>query len=328
MSQIQFKKAEKTQSRLRMALVGPPGSGKTYTALKFAVELLAILKEKGLLKGNGRIAVIDSEKGSSEKYAHIFDFDVCPLEKFSPIDYVDTIAAAELAGYEIIITDSLSHAWAGKDGALEQVDKFAQRDKGNSFGAWRHVTPQHNKLVDKLTSCRAHLIATMRVKVEWILEKDDRTGKQKPVKVGMAPVQREGLEYEFDVVGDLDDMNFFRVTKTRCPELHAAVIEKPGADLAKTLAHWLLIGSPVTEAPPKPEEPTTNKRIDDPEIKALFDELGATEAKRLATAEKYRDDIKLKEILTKRVEEQRAENAKKAPATTPTADQPAPEAGS
>ncbi|TAL43263.1 MAG: hypothetical protein EPN91_06790, partial [Salinibacterium sp.] len=295
-------------------------------AIKLAVELLKILKPDG----SGRIAVIDSEKGSASHYAHLFDFETCPLENHSPITYYDTIVAAELAGFDFIIIDSLSHAWVGKDGALDQVDKFASRDKGNSFGAWRHVTPQQTKLIDKIMSCRAHMIVTMRVKVEWLVEKDDRTGKSKPTKVGMAPVQREGLEYEFDVVGDLDDMNVFRVTKTRCPELAQAVIEKPGEQVARILATWLTIGSPMVEAPPKVEEPAVNARIEDPEIKALFDELNAPEAKRLATAEKYRDNGKLKEILVKRVDEQRADQAKakakvdaKNPPATPPAVEPA-----
>ena len=96
----------------------------------------------------------------------------------------------------MLIIDSLSHAWAGKDGALELVDKAAARERGNSFAAWRHVTPLHNAMVDAIIGARLHIIVTMRSKVEWVIEKDER-GKAVPRKIGLQPVQREGLEYEF-----------------------------------------------------------------------------------------------------------------------------------
>jgi len=138
----------------------------------------------------------------------------------------------------VLIIDSLSHAWTGKDGALELVDKAAARERGNSFAAWRHVTPLHNAMVDAMIGARLHLIVTMRSKVEWVVEKDER-GKSVPRKIGLQPVQRDGLEYEFDVVADMDLDNNFIVSKTRCPALRGKVINLPNEEPAKTLRAWL-----------------------------------------------------------------------------------------
>lgn len=235
---MQFRKATKTQARLRLALVGPSGSGKTYTALRIA---------KGL---GGRVAVIDTERGSASKYADLFEFDVLDLDSFSPLAFVEAIGAAEAEGYDVIVVDSLSHAWMGKGGALEQVDEAAKRSKsGNNFMAWREVTPLHNRLVDAVVRSKSHIIATMRAKTEYVLEKDERTGKTTPRKIGLAPVQRDGLEYEFDVVADLTTDLDFLVSKTRCPMLAKAVVREAGEDVAATLKAWLSDGVPASAAP-------------------------------------------------------------------------------
>jgi hypothetical protein len=228
---MHFKKATREQAKGRVAIIGPSGAGKTYT-------MLLLLQMLGK-----RIAVIDSERGSASKYAGCtdkttgvtFDFDVLELESHSPEAYVQAIQLAEREGYDAIGVDSLSHAWMGKDGALEQVDKAAKRSQsGNSFTAWRDVTPKHNALVDALTMCRAHLIVTMRSKTEYVLEEDGR-GKKTPRKIGLAPIQRDGLEYEFDVVGDMNHEHDYVISKTRCAVLDGAVIHKPGAQLAEAL---------------------------------------------------------------------------------------------
>lgn len=230
-----FQKATKRQAKLRLALAGPSGSGKTYTSLLVA----------SALAGEGRVAFIDSERGSASKYADRFDFDVLELTTFSPETYVDAIHAAEEAGYPVIVVDSLTHAWSGKGGALEQVDKAAARSRsGNSYTAWREITPKHNALVDAMVGANAHVIATMRSKTEYVLETNDR-GQQVPRKVGMAPIQREGMEYEFDVFGEFDQQNKLFISKTRCPQLTGAVIEKPGDAFAKTLLDWVTDGAPM-----------------------------------------------------------------------------------
>lgn len=245
-----FKPATKTQAKLRLALIGLAGSGKTYSALAIGTALVP----------GGKVALIDTERGSASLYADKFTFDTLDLESHAPGEYVDAIEAAEAAGYDVIVIDSLSHAWAGKDGALEQVDKIAKREgKTNNFTAWRDVTPQHNKLVDAIVSCRAHVVVTMRSKMEYALEKDEKTGKSSVRKIGLAPIQREGLDYEMTLVGDMDLTHTLIVSKSRC--LGAVevgeVIPKPGAKLAEKLRAWLGSGAVPVAKPVPMSSPAT-----------------------------------------------------------------------
>lgn len=233
-----FQKATKKQAKGRMAIDGPSGSGKTFTALRVAKALAP----------NGRIAVIDTERGSASKYADLFEFDVCEIaDDFHPHHYIAALKDAEAAGYEVVIIDSLSHAWEGAGGVLELTDKAAARSKaGNSYTAWRETTPIHNQLINAMLQSRCHLIVTMRSKTEYVLQEDDR-GKKIPKKIGMAPVQRAGMEYEFDVVVDMDLDHRGIVAKTRCNKLKDAVFTEPGEnDLGKTFAAWLSDGSAET----------------------------------------------------------------------------------
>jgi hypothetical protein len=240
-----FKKAVRSQSKLRLALLGPSGAGKTYTALSIAKHI------------GKRIAVIDSERGSASLYAgDVADFDVLELETFAPANYVQAIHAAEREGYDVIVVDSLTQAWSGKGGALEMVDAAQKRSRAqNSFTAWRDITPEHNALVDALVGARAHVICTMRVKTAYELQEDER-GKKVPVKLGLAPIQRDGLEYEFTIVGDLDLDHVLTISKTRCAVLDRGVFRKPGADLAGTIMDWLNQGdaaparAPLAAVPP------------------------------------------------------------------------------
>jgi hypothetical protein len=231
-----FRRATKEQSRLRLALAGPAGSGKTYTALLLA---------SALADGDG-VALIDTERGSASKYADAFPpFDVLELASFHPERYIEAIGDAEAAGYRVLVIDSLSHAWMGKDGALELVDKAGKRSpSGNNFAAWREVTPLHNALVDAMLGANLHIIVTLRSKTEYVIEKDDK-GRTSIRKMGLAPVQRDGLEYEFDVYADLDQSHTLIVGKTRCMALADAVITRPGKELAATLRDWLGSGVPA-----------------------------------------------------------------------------------
>ncbi len=245
---LQFQKATKKRARLRAAIVGPAGSGKTITSLRIAPSL------------GKRIAVIDTERGSASKYADMFDFDALELDSFSPETYVSAIKLAEREGYDVIIIDSLSHAWSGTDGALEQVDNNIVRYKGNKFAAWRDITPKHNSLVDAILQSRCHVIVTMRAKT--VYEIVEENGKKRPVKIGLAPVQRDGIEYELDVVGDIDLEHKMVITKSRCSAIADKVFREPGEDLGNALRDWLTDGAePPTPAPP----PATRQRNDAPQ---------------------------------------------------------------
>jgi DNA polymerase III delta prime subunit len=247
---MHFQLCENTGFFLRLGLVGPSGSGKTYTALALATEL-----------GFEKIGVIDTENRSARRYARSFGrrFYTLELDHFSPRDYIEAIRAAEAAGIEILIIDSLSHAWIGRGGVLEMVDVSARRQaRGgtpNSFSGWREVTPEHNRLVDALVHARMHLVVTMRTKTEYVVEKTEG-GKTVPRKVGLAPVQREGLEYEFDIVGDLSTEHELVIGKSRCPTLADRVVARPGAELARELRAWLdgADGTAQAAAPASAEE--------------------------------------------------------------------------
>lgn len=233
-TQFTFKKASKARTRARIALTGPSGCGKTYSSLLIAQGL------------GDRIAVIDTERGSASKYAGDpaigVDFDVLELERHHPDDYVAAIDAAAAAGYDVLIIDSLSHAWVGREGALELVDRAVKRlGTGNSFQAWGEVTPLHNRLVDAIIGAPLHIIATMRSKTEYVIEAVEKNGRtvNVPRKIGTAPVQRSEMEYEYDIVGDLRIDHSLVITKSRCQALDGAMIELPGAELGIRIRQWL-----------------------------------------------------------------------------------------
>lgn len=235
-----FKRATKTESKLRLALAGPSGSGKTYTALILATAL-----------ADGKpVAVIDTERGSASKYADEFTFDVLELTNFHPNNYVEAILDAARSGYAVIVVDSLSHAWEGTGGLLEIV--------GGNFTKWKDVKPIENKLFDTLISAPIHVIATMRTKSEYVMQEVEKNGRKttEPQKVGTAPRQRDGIEYEFDVYGEMDLQNTLSVRKSRCKALAGAVISRPGPALAETLRGWLS-GAPADDQNRKTRDDVT-----------------------------------------------------------------------
>src|SRR5580658_4141125 len=251
--QVRFRKAVKHGAKLRFAVCGPSGSGKTYTLLQLATEL------------GGPIALLDTEHGSASKYADIFEFDVLELQSYDPLRLIEIIDEAAEKQYRVLCVDSLSHFWVGKDGELDKVDRAARHmQTPNSFAAWKQVTPIHNALIDKIISAPLHVLVSMRSKTEWILDRDDR-GKTVPRKVGLAPVMRDGIEYEFDVCGEMDQDNTLHITKSRCPKLSGGLFPKPGRELADVLKEWLGTGTapdqvcqPTSDAPVTPVEPNKN----------------------------------------------------------------------
>lgn len=229
---VEFQKAKRTKVKARMAICGPSGSGKTYTALNAATAF----------KGDGEIAVIDTERGSASLYSDTFEFDVVEMDYFDPLGYVETIRAAERAKkYSVLVIDSLSHAWEGEGGALDQVDQNAARHKGNSYAAWRTVTPKHRRLVDVMLQSNLHIIATMRSKMEYVMEKNDQ-GKTLVQRVGLQPVQRAGIEYEFTWVIDMDLEHTAVVNKSRAARLAELVVNKPDAIWFNQFHNWLSRG--------------------------------------------------------------------------------------
>lgn len=238
-----FRQAERKQSKLRMTIDGPAGSGKSYTALRFAHALAQ----------GGKIAAIDTERGSLSKYAGeapdgiVWNFDVVELTQFSPEKYTEAIQAAGRMGYTVLIIDSLSHAWEGAGGALEIKD----RQGGNQYAAWRAVTPIHNRMIDSILKSPCHIITSMRSRMEYVQEVDSGTGKVVIRKVGLSPIQRPGMEYEFDLVCDIDWSHIMTVSKSRCSAVQDLKVEKPGPSFMAPVIDWLQSGSsaPVSSTP-------------------------------------------------------------------------------
>lgn len=229
---MQIRKAERRKAKLRLGIAAPSGAGKTYSALLMAFGI------------GGTVGLIDTEHGSGDLYAHLGDYDVISIEAPYTVDkYVKAIRAFEEAGYTTIIIDSLSHAWAGDGGLLDKQGKMADRGT-NSFAAWRTITPEHNTLVDSMLRSPAHIIATMRAKQEYVLETNDK-GKQQPKKVGLAPVQREGMEYEFTVMLDVDMHHVASASKDRT-SLFDGRFFKISKETGEELLQWLETG---TDAP-------------------------------------------------------------------------------
>lgn len=195
---MKLRKSNRKQAKIKMALQGPAGSGKTYSSLLIA---------KGLLNGSfDKVAVIDSEKGSSDLYANLGKYNVLALDDYSPEKYIQAIDLCEKEGMEVIIIDSITHAW-------EFLLDYHSSLSGNSFTNWNKITPRQRAFVERILNSSCHVIATMRTKQDYVLNQKD--GKYIPEKVGLKAVQRDGVEYEFTVILDLDIKHFASSSKDR-----------------------------------------------------------------------------------------------------------------
>lgn len=223
--QYNIRKAQKSKGKLRIGLSGPSGSGKTYSALLLASGLTSWDK----------IVIIDTENGSADLYDSLGEYSVITLEPpYSPENYIGAIKAAEEAGAEVIIIDSVTHEWDGSGGCLESNEKLAQaKFKGNTWAAWSVTTPKHQKFIGTIVSSKAHIITTARSKQDTV----QIDGKIK--KVGVKEIQREGYEYELTLNFNLDrDGHLAVASKDRTGlfiEADPFVIDKKTGE---TLLNW------------------------------------------------------------------------------------------
>lgn len=196
---MQLRQSERRKAKIKMALQGSAGSGKTYSSLLLA---------QGLTNGDfSKVAIIDTENGSADLYAHLGNYNVLTLTPpFTPDNYIKAIDVCEKAGIEVIIIDSISHCW---DYLLDYHSSLA----GNSFTNWAKIKPLEKAFMDKILQCDAHVIATMRTKQDYVLNQKD--GKFIPEKVGLKAVQRDGIDFEFTLVFDIDIKHFAVSSKDR-----------------------------------------------------------------------------------------------------------------
>jgi len=233
---FEIKKASKKKSRLKLGLSGPSGSGKTWSALLLADGM-----------GCKKVCVVDTERSSAELYADRFKFDTVDFQPpYSPDRYVEVIKMCEREGYDMIVIDSISPEWDGEGGCLDMHSKIP----GNSYVAWSKVTPKHNKFIEALLSCSSHLVVTTRAKSEYILE--EKNGKQVPRKIGMAPKQREGLEYELTSFLELDFNHNFIASKDRTGLFSGDIPQPLTVETGKQLKDWLSSGEEVEFKPVEP----------------------------------------------------------------------------
>lgn len=224
---MQFQKAVRKRAKLRLAVAGPSGSGKTTAALNIA---------KGL---GGKVAVLDTERGSASLYSDLFEFDTLELNPpYSPERFIEAVKAAEKAGYEVLILDSITHEWNGSGGCCDINEALAAaKYRGNTWSAWSETTPRHRAFLDALLQSPMHIVATMRSKTETVQGED-----KKVRKVGMKTEQRDGTDYEFTVMFELDHGSHIAMaSKDRTRLFKDPAIITP--DTGATLLAWLNSGA-------------------------------------------------------------------------------------
>lgn len=284
---MEIRKATRKKAKLRLGIAAPSGAGKTFGALQLAFGI------------GGKIGLIDTENGSGDLYANLGNYDIIQVQAPYTINkYREAVKAFEDAGYSTIILDSLSHAWAAEGGLLDKQGKITDAGKGNSYTAWRQITPEHNALVESMLQSPCHIIATMRSKTEYVLEEDEK-GKKTPKKVGMAPVQREGMEYEFTVMLDIDMKHNASATKDRTG-LFDGLFFTLGVDTGKKLLEWLNTGVDETLERYTKATAAINAAEDEP---ALHKITSSENYRRLLQALEGRDERSaLMNLVTEKIE--------------------------
>lgn len=241
-----FQRAERKRAKIKVAITGPSGAGKTFSALTMATGL------------GQKIAVIDTENDSASLYSDRFEFDTLVISPPYTIQkYLDAIGAAQEEGYDVLVIDSITHAWAGEGGLLSKKEALDARG-GNSFSNWAGITKEHETFKANLLVSDIHLICTMRSKQDYVLDAGDK-GKTAPRKVGLAPIQREGMEYEFTTVFDIAMDHNASTSKDRTG-LFDGVTARITKDTGKKLQQWL--NGAKAEAPARAPAPTNVAELD------------------------------------------------------------------
>lgn len=259
---MHLQQAERKRAKIKMALQGPSGSGKTYSALLIAF---------GLCNDWTKIAVVDTENHSAELYSNLGRYNTVSIAApYSPEKYAEAIHLCEQAGMSVIILDSISHEWDGSGGILDIHGNMT----GNSFTNWSKLTPRHNAFVQAILQSQMHIIGTIRSKQDYVLS--EKNGKMIPEKVGLKGITRDGIDYEFTLVFDLDIKHNATTSKDRT----GLFMDKPefriSSDTGKSIVHWC-------------NQPPETKPISDKEI--LFRINACTSVEQLVLLYKQHPDL-------------------------------------
>lgn len=327
-----FVQARREKSYLRLGLAGHSKSGKSRTSLILATGLIEYLNNVGELVGNGRIAVIDTERRSSKKYAmahekdirdDAYDFDVMYMDPpYSPEAYVKAFKEAEKAQYSVLIVDQITHEWDGAGGILEiHAELLKNSNHNNGYVLWRDVMPRHNAFIESFLGFPGHVICTMRSKVKYRFNKDTK----EIVKLGYKPIQKGEILYEFDGVGSMDAQHTMKMDPSRCPFLDNAVFPKPGKDLAYGIGEWLTLGVTQTEVKRAPLDKEKTRTIyqlfkklemsDDEQLETLS-KRGASEVEELTPVQADELIEVMSNYISKRERAEKREQQRKAKAQT------------
>jgi hypothetical protein len=335
-----LKRAQRKQAKLKLGMSAPSGGGKTIGSLLIAYGLMK--KKYPSLKDDelwSKIAIIDSENGSGELYVgavidniKIGEYNAVTLKPpFEADKYTSAIEMCYEAGMEVAIIDSTTHLWSGAGGLLEQQGNIAKRT-GNSYTAWRDVTPQHNRFIDTMLQTDMHIIATMRSKTDYVQEKDPNTGKTTVRKVGLNPIQKDGMEFEFTVFLEIDaehnafgskdrtgvvDQKYFKITPKTGMELMdwlESATDAKDVVVAKSevTSHEAKAADALSDLQKKVADKAISLNVrENPEliklIKGYESSLNTNKIKDVAKLKELLDEIELLEVAQKTATQQNTE---------------------
>ena len=267
-----FQKATRKKIKLKLAVTGPSGSGKSYGALRIASGM------------SSKIAFLDTENGSASLYSDRFNFDVLNITPpFEPDKFTKGLKEAADAGYEVVIIDSASHFW---EGILDIKSKMDARG-GNSYTNWNDAGKKFKDVLDAILQSPLHVICCMRSKMDYVQEKNDQ-GKTTIKKVGLAPIMRDGSEFEFTTIFAVDMAHQTKADKDRTGLFGDAIFQIT-EDTGKQLLEYLDRG----EVPqpslviPVPGPPVTTRAVEwlkdqKDEVSRIKNELTDLDPKALA----------------------------------------------
>jgi hypothetical protein len=232
---MQLRKATRKQAKIRLGLSAVSGGGKTFSAIQIA---------KGLTGGDlSKVALIDTENGSADLYAHLGEFNVLPLSSpYTPERYIEAIRTCEKAGMEVIIIDSISHEWDGRGGCLEILESL-----GGKYQDWAKVTPRHQLFISAILLSPAHIITTVRRKQDYEMIKDGN--KVKVEKSGLREITREGFEYELTTNLEISSNHLASASKDRTGLFAGKPAFVPTVQTGEAILKWSNEGEEVIPIP-------------------------------------------------------------------------------